>query len=342
MRPRDLDADARPAGAAVPARARPHSGLSLSRRLRLQQLVVFEKVVEAGSILAASRELHLTQPAVSKCILEIEQQLGGVLFVRGKRGVTLTEFGALFERHVKTMTAELRYLADEMNAWQTGSAGQLTVGTLIVASPRLLPEAIVRLRAKAPGVAVTVHVGTNASLFPALARGELDVVVGVLPEQPRVRAAAERAVLTHVPLYSEAMCVVVDCRHPLARRRKLRLAELQDYDWVVPTPESSAIDAVRAMFEGERLPMPARVVESVSILTNLGLITHGAMVAMMQRSAAERLAKAGLLTILPLRAPKVGNRVGYTLRADRTPGAVVQRFIAALQEVGRELQRIAR
>ena len=62
-----------------------HSRLSLARRLRLQQLAVFEKVVEAGSILAASNELAMTQPAVSKSIQELEAQLGGALFGRGQR-----------------------------------------------------------------------------------------------------------------------------------------------------------------------------------------------------------------------------------------------------------------
>src|SRR5690349_14396768 len=114
-----------------------HSRLSLARRLRLQQLMIFERVVEAGSILAASRDLAMTQPAVSKSIHELEDQLGGSLFVRGKRGVVLTEFGSMFERHAKTMLGELRYLAENLNASQSGTAGHVIVGTLITASATL-------------------------------------------------------------------------------------------------------------------------------------------------------------------------------------------------------------
>ncbi|GGH55448.1 hypothetical protein GCM10010975_13020 [Comamonas phosphati] len=119
-----------------------HSRLSLARRLRLQQLAVFEKVVEMGSILAASRELAMTQPAVSKSIHDLEQQLDGLLFVRGKRGVVLTEFGSLFERHTKSMLAELRYLAEDLNDWQSGASGHVIVGTLITASATLLAAAL--------------------------------------------------------------------------------------------------------------------------------------------------------------------------------------------------------
>ncbi len=97
-------------------------------------------------MLAASRELAMTQPAVSKAVHELEQLLGGELFLRGKRGVVLTEFGTQFEQHATPLLAELRHLADGLNAVQSGCAGQLIVGTLITASATLLPAAIARLR----------------------------------------------------------------------------------------------------------------------------------------------------------------------------------------------------
>ncbi|MCL4696776.1 MAG: LysR family transcriptional regulator, partial [Burkholderiaceae bacterium] len=164
----DHDPDSRRAAPAPTAvRAPDHTPRSLARRLRLQQFAIFEQVVEAGSILAASRELALTQPALSKAIHELEQHLGGALFARGKRGVALTEFGQLFERRAKALMSELRYMAEDINAWQSGSAGHVVVGSLIVASSTLLPKAILRLRAQAPGIVVTVRVGSNATLFPA-------------------------------------------------------------------------------------------------------------------------------------------------------------------------------
>ncbi|VTU45881.1 LysR family transcriptional regulator [Variovorax sp. PBL-E5] len=328
------DATASPPGSA-------HSSLSLARRLRLQQLVLFERVVETGSILAASRELALTQPAVSKSIHQLEQQLNGLLFVRSKRGVVLTEFGSLFERHTKTVLAELRYMAQDLNGWQTGSSGHVVVGTLIVASATLLPEAITRLRKAVPDVVITVRVGPNSTLFPALARGELDVVVGVLPDgaSTLLRDEIERTRLTHVPLYEEAMCVVVGKGNALMRRRKLRLADLHALEWIVPTQESVAYASVRSFFEKEGLAMPRRVVESVSILTNLGLLASSSVVALMPQSAAERFAQAGLLGILPLEGPGPFCEVGYTIRSDRAPSAATQRLLAVLHDAGQRFHR---
>lgn len=319
-----------------------HTPLSLARRLKLQQLAVFEKVVEAGSILAASRDLAMTQPAVSKSIHELEQHLDGILFIRSKRGVVLTDFGNLFERHAKTLLAELRHVAEDLNAWQEGTAGHVIVGTLITASATLLPEAITRLRQAVPDVVVTVRVGPNSVLFPALARGELDVVVGVLPSDGPVvlRDHVERARLTHVALYEEALRVVVGSQNALARRRKIQLADLQELEWIVPTQDSVAYPSVRTFFEKENLAMPRRLVESVSVLTNLGLVSDGSMVALMPQSAAQRFAQAGLIKILPLQGLSPFSDVGYTVRSDRPSSAAAEHFLTALRDAGKNTTRL--
>lgn len=326
------DAFDAPAPPARPA----HSRASLARRLRLQQLVLFEQVRASGSLLAAAGELAMTQPAISKSLHELESQVGGPLFVRGKRGVVLTELGRRFEPHAASMLAELRQLAETLNATQAGTRGQVVVGTLISASAALLPAAIERLRRDAPDVVVTVRVGPNTLLFPLLARGELDVVVGALPGATAV-AGAERARLASQPLYEEALRVVVGAQHPLARRRKLALAELMGLDWIVPTPDSMAWPSVRAFFGATGLP--ARRIESVSILTNLALLASSPMVALMPQAAAERFAHLGQVAVLPIRGLGAFGAVGYTVRADRAPSAATERFLAALRAAGEPLGR---
>lgn len=317
------------------------SAAGLARRLRVAQLAIFEKVAEAGSIMAASRELAMTQPAVSKSMRELELQLGGQLFLRSKQGVELTEFGQLFARHVRAMTAGLQDMTDELNAWHAGTTGQVTVGAMLTASAALLPEAISRLREAAPDVVVTVRVGPNTTLFPALARGELDLMVGFLPANA---SAALQGVepglrLIHVPLYDEGLSVVVGPGHPLAGQARVRPSELRRLEWIVPTPDAVAYPAVREFFEREGLGLPRKLVKSVSILTNIGLLVRRPMVALMPQSVAARLAADGLVVVLPV--PSLGpfSTVGYTRRAQRrSDNAAVQRFIDALHAAGDAIQ----
>lgn len=311
-----------------------HSKLSLARRLKLQQLAIFEQVINTGSILGASRELHMTQPAVSKSIHELEGHFEQALFTRGKRGVRLTEFGELLQRHAEPLLAELRFLADDANAWKTGVSGQVVVGTLISASALLLPKAVVRLREMAPNVMVTVRVGSNDVLFPELARGRVDVVVGLLPQLPGESAAQG---LIHEPLYSETLCAVVARQHPLALNTEIDVQQLQDMEWIVPTPESAARRSAQQFFEAAHLRMPLRIVESVSVLTNLGLLLESRMVALMPLTVAEQFVRSGLLSILPLGVVSSFGTIGYTLWTGRPPTAATQRLLSALQEIGSTL-----
>ncbi|WP_036594612.1 LysR substrate-binding domain-containing protein [Ottowia thiooxydans] len=312
-----------------------HSKLSLARRLKLQQLAIFEKVVETGSILAASRELHMTQPAVSKSIHELESQFGQLVFTRGKRGVKLTEFGVMLQRHAQSLLADLRFLADDVNAWSNGVSGQVVVGVLLSASARLLPRAVVLLHETAPNVVVTVRVGSNDVLFPELARGVVDVVVGLLPGDS---AEPPLANLTHVPLYDETLCAVVARHHPLASSTTIDAHQLEGLGWIVPTPESAAWRSAQSFFESAGLTVPKRLVESVSVLTNLGLLLESSMVALMPHAVAEQFVRSGLISILPLQLVSSFGKVGYTLYAARTPTAATQRLLQTLHEVGESVR----
>lgn len=319
---------------------RPHSRLTLTRVLKLQQLAVFAKVVEAGSILAASRELAMTQPAVSKVIHELERHLCATLFHRSKQGVSLTDFGREFEPYANAMLTELKHLADGLDAWHTGTAGQVVVGTLLTASTTLLPEAITRLLERAPEVTVDIRVGTNASLFPSLLRGDLDIVVGFVPsDRGPMLPRGESARLSHVHLYDEALCAVVASRNPIRRRRKIELKDLHALDWILPTPDSIAYGTACSMFRKADLEMPRHIVHSVSILTNLGLLMRRPMIALMPRSAAEPFLTAGLLAELPLGELGVLGSVGYTVRADRAPSAVLRHLVTALRDASPKVSR---
>jgi DNA-binding transcriptional LysR family regulator len=308
-----------------------HTKSSLARRLKLQQVAIFERVAGAGSIAAAARSLHMTQPAVTKSMHELEGHFGQTLFTRSKQGIKLTEFGQMMLGHAQSLLADLRFLADDVNAWQSGVSGQVVVGTLISGSAILLPRAVARLRETAPNVIVTVRVGSNDVLFPELARGELDVVVGLLPD------AASAEGLAHRPLYLESLCAVVSRHHPLAAQLVIDTEALQDLSWVVPTPESAAWRSALLFFESAGLALPKRVVESVAILTNLGLLLESAMIALMPRLVAEQFVRAGLLSILPLGVASPFGKIGYTLSTERTPSAAAQRLVLALEEVGASL-----
>ncbi len=92
--------------------------VSVARKLKLYQLVVFDQVLRSGSLVGAAQALNLTQPAVTKIIHELEAFLGAALLVRGNRGVRATELGGVVVRRAHAMLTELRSLTDEVNAYR--------------------------------------------------------------------------------------------------------------------------------------------------------------------------------------------------------------------------------
>jgi DNA-binding transcriptional LysR family regulator len=222
-------------------------------------------------------------------------------------------------------------MTDELNDFRLGTSGHVIVGTLISASARLLPRAIAKLKARTPNVLVTVREGTPAHLFPSLATGDVDIVVGRLPERELPIASAFP--LTHEPLFDESLCVVVGGRgEARVPAHVAHLAELMSYPWILPTPDSPARLAAEHLFRAADLPMPTDIVESLSLLTNIGLLLETPRVALMPRVAASQFADAGLLRILDLPEAGAFGTIGYSVRSNKEQSAACRAFIECLRE----------
>src|SRR5579862_3623754 len=238
----------------------------ITRKFRLRHVELIAELHDCRSILKAARRLSLTQPTVTKALQDIESTLGVKLFERSNRGLEPTPYGEIFARHAKIVLAQLRHAAEELESLRAGYSGKVTVGTLLAASASILPDAIALLKKQRPGVAISVVVGTYDILMPALLGGDLDMVLGRMPEQGRSRA------LVYEEFYAEPICVVSRRAHPLARRRRLTLRDLSNEGWVLPLPETALRRQIERAFTEAGVPLPRNVIESVSILTNRALL----------------------------------------------------------------------
>lgn len=309
--------------------------MTVSRKLKLSQLMVFARVLESGSFVRAAHDLGLTQPAISKAIFELESFFEEEVFTRSNRGVVPTDFGEMLGRRVQSLVAELRYMTDEVHAYRTGEVGHVIVGTLISASAQLLPKAIGRLQTEAAGVMVTIKEGTAPHLFPSLATGELDIVVGRLPETDAQLSAAFP--IRHEVLFEEAFCVVAGTRHPMAGRVGVQISELVAFPWIFPLAESPARAAAEKMFRNAGMAVPVPRVESLSILANIGLLLQTSMLAFMPKAAALHFSSVGSLVILDTPATHNTAKVGFSVRADKDVAPSCKRFIECLRASALEI-----
>jgi DNA-binding transcriptional LysR family regulator len=267
----------------------------------LQLLVALDQFRHLGR---AAEFLSLTQPAVSKSLVEIERLLELDLFVRSTRGTEPTAYGATVVRFARSVLADFARTRDEIAAVASGAAGRVSVGAMVVATPGLLSRAVALLKARSAQTTVLVEEGDLTRLLPRLRVGELDLFVGRL--EPGYAAPD----LVTEALYDEAMAIVARPDHGLAAARKPGWAELAQQPWVMPPPWASSRIKLNQMFYKHGLVPPANIVETASFLVTLSFLRdHGAL-AFVAQSVARHLEREGLAKALRVKVdielPPVG------------------------------------
>lgn len=301
-------------------------------RIKLRPLIIFNQVHASGSIIHAANELHLTQPAVTKAIHELEDQLQVKLFVRKKSGVEPTEEGRFLAKRINHLLIQLHYLVDDINSFREGHVGRLAVGTLLSGSVRLLPNAIVALKKNNPGVHVTIKVGTFDELFPALHKGELDIVVGRLPQSLLEHRQYN---LQHTALFQEKLKLVVSQNHPLLQRQDLKIEDLLQYPWIVPLQGSEMRQTIAHFFHEQHLPFPSNIIESMSMLANISILAQSQTIACMADHVADYLVSLNILKALPIPLESATN-VGYSIRSNGEQSLVCHKFIQIMHQLFHE------
>lgn len=306
-----------------------HENFLLSR-LKLRQLKLLTVIAEEGTVLRGSQLLNIAQPAATKSIKELEDALGVELFVRSSRGVSPTLFGEVMIKHAKLILTQLRHASEELQSLDEGLSGRVYVGTLLAASPTLLPRSLALLRERRPGIAVSVSEGTIDKLMPSLRTGDLDIVLGRLPDY------REREGLAQEVLYLEPIAIVAREGHPLTEKKVVTLADLVSQAWVMPPMQTSLRRQIEMAFLREDLEPPADVIESVSILTNHTLLIETDMIAAMPNQVAS--VQQGL-RILPVTLEATSSRIGATMRATVGLSAAAEYFMSIVREVAEDIRK---
>ena len=301
-------------------------------RVTLRQLRTVLEVGVSGSLARAAERLSVTQPTVTKAIQEIEANIGVELFERTNRGVVPTRYGDALLRHGKLVMAQLSQATDEISHLKGGTGGHVVVGTLLAAATRLLPDALAGLQASRPGLSIAVMEGTNDFLMPKLRAGELDCVVGRLPE------FRERAGLVQEALLEDSARVVAKIGHPLLRSQRIGLADTLRYRWILPRPETTLRRQVEKDFRDSGLEPPGAAIESVSPMLVRRLLLLGDYLAVWPLEVASIEASLGLVATLDLELPSTRGPIGITIRRghDLSPAAL------ALVDALRGAARVAR
>jgi DNA-binding transcriptional LysR family regulator len=301
-------------------------------RLKLKQLRLLVAVGKHGNIQAAARELHVSQPAATKMIQELELDFEVKLFERTNRGVIPTVYGEAMIRHGKLIFAQISNAAQELDDLTEGTSGRVVIGTLLAASSQLLPLAIEQVLSKRPNVTIKVVEGTNEVLMPGLRAGEIDLIVGRLPIH------RHRDKLAQIPLFSERIQLLVGSSHPLCKKTNVTFNDLKNYGWILPPIETSLRSQIDRYFVDMEQYHPPVTIESVSYLTNRGLLAGNSnLIAVMPAHIATHDVRLGLLQYLSFKLPFETGSVGISYRGEDQLSPAGNAVLSALSSVAETL-----
>lgn len=303
----------------------------LVRRLRLRHLELLVAIADARTMRAAASRLHLSQPALSKMLAEVEAGFGARLFERSPQGLAPNALGKAVTYRARVMLAELARGKDEVDALRTGAEGVLRVGTLSVTAA--VPRAVVQLRERIPGARVQIQEGRVRDMIQRLLDGELDCVFGAIT--PELLTSGLLPLLRPEVLLEDELCVLCAADHPLARKRKLRWADLHAAHWVAPPRDTLVRQALMTAFLNEGLEPPEPAIEVLSSVTVSSVLRlDPTLVAAVRfEHARDEIARGGIRRVaadpvMPL--PSLGL---YTRRGTEGPAPLVQAFAEAIRGV---------
>jgi DNA-binding transcriptional LysR family regulator len=200
--------------------------------LDVRRMRVLREVAVRGSFSAAAEALSFTQSAVSQQIAALEREAGTTLVQRSARGVRLTAAGEAVVRHAEAIMARLAEAEAELEAIAGLRGGRLRMAAFESAAATLMPPAIAAFAGQHPAVELSLTLSEPDSSVPQLRSGELDLALVFDSGGPRAEDGMERVHLIEDPMY-----LALPRDHPLANRRRLRLADLAAEPWVAGTAD---------------------------------------------------------------------------------------------------------
>ena len=299
----------------------------VQRSLTLRHLRLLLALDNLRQVRRVADALHISQPAVSKALAEIESGIGAPLFERTPRGLVPTARGACLVRYAQIVTGEVARAAEELAEISRGIASTLSVGVMHGCMAGVVPAALQLCRQRQPGLLLQVTEGAVDGLMQQLRAGRLDLVVGARVERsipPGVR---------FTPLLDEPLVVVCGVEHPLARARALTWPDLLGQRWVMPPRSARARDAVELTWRRMGLTLPEVAVETVSTDMIVSLVTHSTLLALLTRQSARTLVAAGLLAVLDVAPAPVVIPIGTLRGAETSRSSAAALLEACLAEV---------
>lgn len=294
----------------------------------MQLLHVVAAVASHGSLRQAAEALGVSQPALTKSLREAEKLVGVRLFERHARGVQATAYGAALSEAARKILQTLQQVEEEFGRIDSQLGRTAVIGALPTAAAGVIPEVIRQLKASDPHLEIRVIEGRLDELSPALALGNVDVIVGRLYD-----SLSEGGRFRGVTLYDEPMSFIVGHQHPLASRSAVSISELLDYEIALPTTSLRVGTETQAFLEAVGLSV-RHPLTTTSVTLQRELLLSANVIAVMPSLILKGDIERGTFRLLNVRHPHKppARPAGLLFRRDQPLSAAAARFVTTVSD----------
>ena len=303
--------------------------------LKIRHLQLLVTLAEVKNIGKVANHLNVSQPAISKTLTNIEEGMGVVLFDRTTKGMEPTELGWCIVKYAKKILNELAEAKEEMFDISEGHVARIALGALPSTASLLVPRLIQEIEARSISTNIMVRESTSDSLLTMLRDGELDVVIINLPRKPL-------GIEFHVELlHRDPIVVVASKHHPLVQLKNLSWSDLEKYPMILPPEFATTRQDIDEFLQQNKISISRNFVQSVSTLTNVGVLLQTQSTAFMSKELANYFNNLGLISILPLQMGNVHIDVASVRITDRKMSNAQNNVIGIFKEISSTFDSIS-
>lgn len=200
--------------------------------MELRHIRYFLAVAEEMNFSRAAEKLCIAQPPLSRQIMDLEKELGVILFNRKNHTVSLTDEGVLFKQYAIQVLELVDHSTSEVRELRHGLQGMINLGTVEGNAPRILAEWIAGFHNENPHVQYTLWNGNSDDVVQRVMNGLCEIAVIMEPHNG--------VGINSIPIYSEKWIAIIPQKHPILKNKneKITMEQIADYELIIPSRES--------------------------------------------------------------------------------------------------------
>ena len=290
--------------------------------LPLRQVSTFVCLAETQSFRRAAERLHLSQPAVSAHIRELERQVGVALVHRTTRHVSLTPEGKMFAARAKRALDELGMASQDLRELASMHRGRVVVACIVPMMALAVPLVVRSLSEQYPGLEVEIRDVLSGQIDQLIASGEADLALGPRPIGTN---------LAFTQLERDYFVAAVPIGHPLAGRQAITMRELSAYPFISTTRATNGRSVLERALAQSPQPLQPRF-ELVHYFSIGRMVEAGLGVTLLPRSAVPSLAGTRIVTV-EMKSPRIFRDLGVITRREYQFSPAANAFVTTLKMV---------